>query len=90
MTDTKTDDRQPGVYAALVDVLADGGAREPVRPNYSFLDDDALDSFARVRILLDLEDRFGLRIDTERLQDPSVRTVDGLARFIEQSRSTSH
>lgn len=52
---------------------------------YSLLDDDAIDSFSKISMYMEIESEFGVMLMPQDMLKPEYRTVSGLAQLIDQS-----
>lgn len=60
------------------------GATEEERLDYWFLDQGLVDSMGFVELVLELEERFGIRFEPEDMQAQDFRTVGGVIQTIER------
>lgn len=62
-------------------------ADEAAREGYEYLDTGALDSMGIVSMVMELEQRFGIRFEAEDMQSVEFRTIGGLISLIERRRA---
>jgi acyl carrier protein len=53
----------------------------------NYFDREYLDSLGVVQMITSLEDHFGVRIESEHMQDPRFCTIRGLAQIVGEIRS---
>ena len=53
--------------------------------DYSLLDDEAIDSFSKISMYMEIESEFGVMLMPEDMLKPEFRTLSGLAQLIDQS-----
>ncbi|OLT23749.1 acyl carrier protein [Pseudonocardia sp. CNS-139] len=72
-------------FERLVGVLDQVAGIDPgsVRPDHSFVDDLDVDSLTMVEVLVDLEDRFGVKIEEDDAR--SLRTVGDMVAYLDKA-----
>lgn len=53
----------------------------------NYVESEILDSLAIVEMITGLEDRFGIRLEPEEMQDPRFCTIAGLSEIVEEARA---
>lgn len=62
-------------------------ADETARASYEYLDTGVLDSMGIVAMVMEMEQRFGIRFAAEDMQSVDFRTIGGLISLIEHRRA---
>jgi acyl carrier protein len=71
------------IYAALMEIFRDVFMRDDIelRPDLSAKDVDGWDSFKQIEILIAIQERFGIRMNTREID--SLQNVGDLVRVVE-------
>ena len=75
-----SDDTDTNLYAALAAMLQRDTAG--LSPETRLVEELALDSMSVLELLMDLEERLGIDIDSDNLEPEHLATIGSLARFL--------
>lgn len=80
--------QEQSTFDRLVAVLHDVAGIEPdsVRPEQSFNDDLDVDSLTMVEVLVDIEDKLGVKVEDD--DAPSLRTVGDMVTYLDEAGLT--
>lgn len=56
-------------------------------PHVDYIERKLLDSLAIVELLGQIEDRFGVWLEADEMEDPRFVTIEGLAAIVEEARA---
>lgn len=75
-----SDDTDTNLYAALAGLVHRDAAG--LTPDTLLIEELGLDSMSVLELLMGLEERLGIEIDSDRLEPEHLATIGGLARFL--------
>jgi acyl carrier protein len=78
--------REPDVISQVSQLITEKLLLEVTSPHEDLLSSGAIDSLSLIQLLVTLEEYFGVRIPLDELEIEDLRTVQSIARLIENYR----
>ncbi len=66
----------------ISDIKKDEGLKNKLSSNMSLIDDIGLDSLQMITFMLDIENRFQIELDFEKIDLKDLKSIEKLAKFI--------
>jgi acyl carrier protein len=81
-----SDNTDANLYAALAALMQRDAVE--LSPDTLLVEELGLDSMSVLELLMDLEERLGIEIDSDRLEPEHLATIGGLACFLAECAAT--